>query len=129
MQQLTATARELGEKTMFSATQAGEAMTYLGMAGWNSQQIMAGMPGLLNLAAASNTDLARTADIVSDDLTAFGLSAEHAGHMADVFAKTTTKTNTTVEMMGETRRTSSARLWCKLRRNSSTYGSYGQQWY
>lgn len=102
MQQLTATARELGQKTMFSATQAGEAMTYLGMAGWNSQQIMAGMPGLLNLAAASNTDLARTADIVSDDLTAFGLSAEHAGHMADVFAKTTTKTNTTVEMMGET---------------------------
>lgn len=102
MQQLTSTARELGEKTMFSATQAGEAMTYLGMAGWNSQQIMAGMPGLLNLAAASNTDLARTADIVSDDLTAFGLSAEHAGHMADVFAKTSTSTNTTVEMLGET---------------------------
>lgn len=102
MQQLTATARELGEKTMFSATQAGEAMTYLGMAGWNSQQIMAGMPGLLNLAAASNTDLARTADIVSDDLTAFGLSAEHAGHMADVFAKTSTETNTNVEMLGET---------------------------
>lgn len=102
MQQLTATARELGEKTMFSATQAGEAMTYLGMAGWNSQQIMAGMPGLLDLAAASNTDLARTADIVSDDLTAFGLSAEHAGHMADVFAKTSTSTNTTVEMLGET---------------------------
>ena len=66
MQQLTATARELGQNTMFSATQAGEAMTYLGMAGWNSQQIMAGMPGLLNLAAASNTDLARTADIVSE---------------------------------------------------------------
>ena len=102
MQQLTATARELGERTMFSATQAGEAMTYLGMAGWNSQQIMAGMPGLLNLAAASGTDLARTADIVSDDLTAFGLSAEHAGHMADVFAKTSTKTNTNVEMLGET---------------------------
>lgn len=102
MQQLTAIARELGQKTMFSATQAGEAMTYLGMAGWNSQQIMAGMPGLLDLAAASNTDLARTADIVSDDLTAFGLSAEHAGHMADVFAKTSTSTNTTVEMLGET---------------------------
>lgn len=102
MQQLTATARELGEKTMFSATQAGEAMTYLGMAGWNSQQIMAGMPGLLNLAAASGTDLARTADIVSDDLTAFGLGAEYAGHMADVFAKTSTKTNTNVEMLGET---------------------------
>lgn len=102
MQQLTATARELGEKTMFSATQAGEAMTYLGMAGWNSQQIMAGMPGLLNLAAASGTDLARTADVVSDDLTAFGLGAEHAGHMADVFAKTSTKTNTNVEMLGET---------------------------
>ncbi len=102
MQALTATARKLGETTQFSATQAAQAMSYLGMAGWNAEQIMSGMPGLLSLAAASGTDLARTADIVSDDLTAFGLTADQAGHMADVFAVTVTKTNTTVEMLGET---------------------------
>ncbi len=102
MQALTATARKLGETTQFSATQAAQAMSYLGMAGWDAKQIMSGMPGLLALAAAGGTDLARTADIVSDDLTAFGLSADQAGHMADVFAVTVTKTNTTVEMLGET---------------------------
>lgn len=102
MQALTATARKLGETTQFSATQAAEAMSYLGMAGWNSQQIISGMPGLLSLAAASGTDLARAADIVSDDLTAFGLTANDASHMADVFAVTVTKTNTTVEMLGQT---------------------------
>lgn len=102
MQRLTADARELGATTQFSATQAAEAMSYLGMAGWNAEQIMSGMPGLLALAAAGGTDLARTADIVSDDLTAFGLSADQAGHMADVFAVTVTRTNTNVEMLGET---------------------------
>ncbi|WP_314905009.1 phage tail tape measure protein [Selenomonas artemidis] len=101
-EQLTVTARKLGETTQFSATQASEAMSYLGMAGWDAQQIMAGMPGLLNLAAAGGTDLARTADIVSDDLTAFGMSAEQADHMADVFAVTVTRTNTNVEMLGDT---------------------------
>lgn len=102
MQKLTETARELGEKTQFSASQSAEAMSYLGMAGWKANEIIAGMPGLLNLAAAGGTDLARTADIISDDLTAFGLSAEDAGHMADVFAYTITNSNTNVEMMGET---------------------------
>lgn len=102
IQQLTNQARELGEQTQFSATQAADAMSYLGMAGWNTEQIMAGMPALLNLAAAGGTDLARTADIISDDLTAFGLSAEDAGHMADVFAVAANKTNTSIEMLGET---------------------------
>lgn len=102
MQRLTATARELGEKTQFSASQAAEAMSYLGMAGWKTEQIIGGMPGLLDLAAASGTDLARTADIISDDLTAFGMNADQAGHMADVFAHTITNTNTNVEMLGET---------------------------
>lgn len=99
---LTATARQLGATTQFSASQASEAMSYLGMAGWKTEQIIAGMPGLLSLAAAGGTDLARTADIISDDLTAFGLSADKAGHMADVFAVTITNTNTNVEMLGET---------------------------
>ena len=102
IKKLTDNARMLGETTQFSATQAANAMSYLGMAGWNTEQIMAGMPGLLALAAAGGTDLARTADIVSDDLTAFGLSAENASHMADVFAVTATRTNTNVEMIGET---------------------------
>ncbi len=99
---LTKKARELGETTQYTATQSAEAMSYLGMAGWNAQQIIAGMPGLLSLAAAGGTDLARTADIVSDNLTAFGLSAEKAGHMADVYATVITRTNTNVEMLGET---------------------------
>ncbi len=102
MKMLTDNARMLGETTQFSATQAAQAMSYLGMAGWDANQIIGGMPGLLALAAAGGTDLARTADIVSDDLTAFGLSADQAGHMADVFAVTVTRTNTNVEMLGET---------------------------
>lgn len=99
---LTQTARSLGEQTKFTATQSAEAMSYLGMAGWKTKEIVAGMLGLLNLAAAGNTDLARTADIVSDNLTAFGLSADKAQHMADVYAVTITSTNTNVEMLGET---------------------------
>ena len=102
MAMLTAKAKELGATTQFTARQAADAMSYLGMAGWDAQQIAGGMPGLLSLAAAGGTDLARTADIVSDDLTAFGLSADKAGHMADVFAYTITRTNTNVEMLGET---------------------------
>ena len=100
---LTKQAKELGRTTQFTARQAAGAMSYLGMAGWNAQEIMGGMPGLLNLAAAGNTDLARTADIVSDEMSAFGLKGEKAAtHMADVFAYTITRTNTNVEMLGET---------------------------
>lgn len=99
---LATTARDLGAKTKFSATQAAEAMSYLGMAGWKTDQIIAGMPGLLNLAAASGADLAQTADIVSDDLTAFGMQANQAGHMADVMAAASTNANTNVVLMGAT---------------------------
>ncbi|WP_297966661.1 phage tail tape measure protein [uncultured Anaerovibrio sp.] len=95
-------ARELGRTTKFTATQSAEAMTYLGMAGWKTNQILAGMPAMLALATASGTDLARTADILSDDLSAFGLSADQAAHMADVFSYTAANANTTVEMIGET---------------------------
>lgn len=102
MQKLTATARELGAKTQYTATQSAEAMSYLGMAGWKTNQIIAGMPGLLNLAAAGGTNLAKTADIVSDNLTAFGIAAEGASHMADVYATVITSTNTNVEMLGDT---------------------------
>lgn len=102
MARLTATARELGANTQYSATKAAQAMSYLGMAGWKTEQIIAGMPGLLDLAAASDEDLARVVDIVSDDLTAFHMSADQAAHMADVMAAASTNANTNVSMMGET---------------------------
>ena len=101
LKKLTAQAEDLGRKTQFSATQASEAMTYLGMAGWDTQEIMAGMPGMLDLAAASGEDLATTADIVSDALTAFGMKAEDAGHFADIMAKASSTANTNVSMLGE----------------------------
>ncbi len=102
MQKLTEQAELLGRTTPYTATQSAEAMTYLGMAGWNTTQILSGMPSMLNLATASGADLATVADILSDDLTAFGMSAEQAAHMADVFAAASTNSNTNVTMMGET---------------------------
>lgn len=102
MARLAETARDLGKSTQFSATEAAQAMSYLGMAGWKTEQIIAGIPGLLDLAAASGEDLARVADIVSDDLTAFQMPAEQAAHMADVMAAASTNANTNVSMMGET---------------------------
>lgn len=95
-------ARALGRDTVFSATEAAEGMKYLAMAGWKTNQIVTAMPGMLNLAAAGAIDLGETADIVSDTMTGFGLSAERAMHVADVFAETVTSTNTDVHMMGET---------------------------
>ena len=102
MAELSQTAQQLGRTTQYSASEAADAMSYLGMAGWDTQQIVAGMPGMLQLAAAGGTDLATTADIVSDNLTAFGLSAEQSAHMADVYATVITSTNTDMTMLGET---------------------------
>ena len=102
MKRLEETARYLGKTTQFSATEAAEGMSYLGMAGWKTEQIVKGLPGVLNLAKAGGIGLAKAADIVSDDLTAFGLGADEAGRMADVFAETITNANTDVHMMGET---------------------------
>lgn len=99
---LTATASELGATTKFTAAEASEGMQYLAMAGWKTNDIIAGMPGLLQLAAAGGTDLGTAADIVSDVMTAMGMSAEEATRAADIFAKTATSSNTTISMMGET---------------------------
>jgi len=99
---LTATASELGATTKFTAAEASEGMQYLAMAGWKTSDIIAGMPGLLQLAAAGGTDLGTAADIVSDVMTAMGMSAEEATRAADIFARTATSSNTTISMMGET---------------------------
>lgn len=95
-------ALKAGQETKFTAMQSADAMSFLGMAGWKTEQIIAGLRPMLDLAAAGNTDLATTADIVSDDLTAFGLSADRAAHMADVYATVMTNSNTNIQMLGET---------------------------
>ncbi len=102
MQTLTATAKELGATTAFTANQSAQAMTYMGMAGWDAQQMVFGMDGVLNLAAASGEDLAMVSDIVTDNLTAFGLKASDTAHFADVLAAAATNSNTSVGIMGET---------------------------
>lgn len=95
-------AREMGAKTKFSASEAAEAMNYMAMAGWKTEDMLSGVEGIMNLAAASGEDLATTSDIVTDALTAFGLSANDSGHFADILAAASSNANTNVSMMGET---------------------------
>ena len=95
-------AREMGAKTKFSATEAAEAMNYMAMAGWKTEDMLDGIEGVMNLAAASGEDLATTSDIVTDALTAFGLSAKDSGHFADILVAASSNANTNVSMMGET---------------------------
>lgn len=102
LEQLTAKAKELGSSTKFTATETAEAMNYMAMAGWKTQDMLDGIDGVLGLAAASGTDLATTSDIVTDALTAFGLKAEDCAHFADVLAAASSNANTNVSMMGET---------------------------
>jgi TP901 family phage tail tape measure protein len=95
-------AREMGAKTKFSASEAADAMNYMAMAGWKTGDMLEGIEGIMNLAAASGEDLATTSDIVTDALTAFGLTAADSGHFADVLAAASSNANTNVSMMGET---------------------------
>ena len=95
-------AREMGAKTKFSATESGQAMEYMAMAGWKTNDMLEGIDGVMNLAAASGEDLGKTSDIVTDALTAFGMEAKEAGRFSDVLAATSTNANTNVSMLGET---------------------------
>ena len=116
MDKLRERAREMGAQTKFSAKEAGDAMGYMAMAGWNAQDMYNSLPGIMNLAAASGEDLATTSDIVTDAMTAFGLAADetttivkdgfskevdNATHFADVLAKAASSSNTNVSMLGE----------------------------
>lgn len=100
--QLTSTARDWGSKTRYSATEVAEAMTFMGMAGWNTSQIVDGMSATLNLATVGSLDLGRASDIVTDGLTALGMGAKDANDFADMLSATITNSNTSVEMFGET---------------------------
>lgn len=105
---LTARAKELGASTMYTAQESAQAMTYMAMAGWDANQMLSGMDGVLSLAAASGEDLASVSDIVTDNLTAFGLKASDTAHFADVLAAAATNSNTSVAIMGETFKNSAA---------------------
>lgn len=102
LQKLTDLAKEMGAKTKFSATEAAEGYQYMAMAGWKTEDMLNGLPGIMNLAAASGEDLGTTSDIVTDALTAMGLSASDSAHFADVLAAASSNSNTNVSMMGET---------------------------
>lgn len=102
MNTLSDKAKELGATTVFTANQSAEAMTYMGMAGWKAQEMLSGMNGVMALASASGEDLGLVSDIVTDNLTAFGLKAKDTAHFADVLAAAATNSNTSVAIMGET---------------------------
>lgn len=95
-------AKEMGSTTKFTASEAADAFNYMAMAGWKTEEMIGGIDGILNLAAASGTDLATTSDIVTDALTAMGYKAKDAARLADVMAAASSNANTNVEMMGMT---------------------------
>ena len=102
LKSLTDKAKEMGAKTKFSASESADAFSYMAMAGWKTADMLDGIEGIMNLAAASGEDLATTSDIVTDALTAFGLQAGDASHFADVLARAASNSNTNVGLMGET---------------------------
>lgn len=102
LKNLTDKAKEMGAKTKFSASESADAFSYMAMAGWKTTDMLNGIEGIMNLAAASGEDLATTSDIVTDALTAFKLTAADSGHFADVLATASSNANTNVSLMGET---------------------------
>lgn len=102
MEKLTEKAEEMGSKTKFTASEAADAFSYMAMAGWKTEDMLNGIEGIMNLAAAAGSDLATTSDIVTDALTAMGYSAADAGRLADVMAAASSNANTNVELMGMT---------------------------
>lgn len=102
LEALTAKAQEMGRNTVWSASDAADAMSYMAMAGWKTGDMLEGIGGVMNLATAAGADLATTSDIVTDALTAFGLSAKDSGRLADVMAAASSNANTNVGMLGET---------------------------
>lgn len=101
MEKLSDKAKEMGATTKFSASESAEALKYMAMAGWDAEKMLGGLPGVMNLAAASGEELGIVSDIVTDAMTAFGMKAEEAGHFADVLAMASSKSNTNVGMLGE----------------------------
>ncbi len=102
MELLSQKAKQMGANTKFTASESGEALEYMAMAGWKTEDMLGGLEGIMYLAAAANEELGLTSDIVTDALTAFGLKASDSGHFADVLAQASSNANTNVSMMGQT---------------------------
>lgn len=102
MQRLRELGLEQARNSIFTAKETGDAYYYMGMAGWKTEQMLAGLPGVMALAAASGEDLGRVSDIVTDSITAFGLTADDVSWYVDILAQTATNANTDVRRMGET---------------------------
>ncbi len=102
LEKLKNKAKEMGATTKFSATESAEALNYMAMAGWKTEDMLGGLEGVMNLAAASGEDLATASDIVTDAMTALGMQANEAGHFSDVLAAAASNANTSVGGMGET---------------------------
>lgn len=108
MARLTEIADKMGATTKFTATEAGQALEYMGMAGWKTDQMVSGLPGIMNLAAASGEELATVSDIVTDAMTAFGLAADgttngisNVNYFTDILAAASSNSNTNVALLGE----------------------------
>lgn len=101
LEALRSKAREMGAQTKFSASESADAMSYMAMAGWKTNDMLDGIAGVMDLASASGEDLSKTSDILTDGLTAFGLSAKDSGRMADVMASASSNANTNVSLLGE----------------------------
>lgn len=110
LQTLEKTAREFGATTVFSASEAADALKYMALAGWDTQQSVSALPGILNLAAASGMELASASDMVTDYLSAFSMEAEDAEYFADMLAYAQSNANTTAEQLGEAYKNCAANL-------------------
>lgn len=104
------TAREYGATTVFSATEAAEALKYMSLAGWDAQQSSSALGGVLNLAAASGMELGQASDMVTDYLSAFGMQAQDSAYFADMLAYAQANSNTSAAQLGEAYRNSAANL-------------------
>ncbi|MBR3457684.1 MAG: phage tail tape measure protein, partial [Selenomonadaceae bacterium] len=102
MQKLTEQAKEMGRTTQFTAVQAAQAQFYMAKAGWDTEKVYTGLPHILNMAAVENMDLGRAAEITTNIMSGFGLSADKVGHAVDVLAYTSTHANTDLNALGET---------------------------
>lgn len=110
LQMLKDTAREMGATTQFSATEAANALSYMALAGWDANQSASALPGVLNLAAASGMELASASDMVTDYMSAFGMSCEQSGYFADMLAYAQSNANTTAELLGESYKNCAANM-------------------
>ena len=110
LQMLEDTAREMGATTQYSATEAANALSYMALAGWDANQSASALPGVLNLAAASGMDLASASDMVTDYMSAFGMSCEQSGYFADMLAYAQSNANTTAELLGESYKNCAANM-------------------